>query len=135
MSEAEPAKPHIAETFIAAYYLSIFFQFTPTDLVNLAWRWRYFSHWSLFFSWQFFVQMGLGIVCITIAVSLLRQRNWARTAAVFLSGIITIALLVPFLTFLAPRGAALLPRPIYPWPTMVVHIVMNAGIVWYLARS
>jgi hypothetical protein len=83
----------------------------------------------------FFALLGLGIVCLAIAVSLLRQRNWAKTGAVFLSGILTIALLVPFLTFVAPRGAAILPRPIYPWPTMVVHLIMNAGIVWYLARS
>jgi hypothetical protein len=135
MNEAESAKPRIAETFIAAYYLSIFFQFTPAGLINLAWRWRLFFHWKLLFPWPFFVLMGLGIVCLAIAVSLLRQRNWAKTAAVFLSGIITIGLLVPFLTYVAPRGAAILPRPFYPWPTMIVHLVMNAGIVWYLARS
>jgi hypothetical protein len=135
MNEAESAKPRIAETFISAYYLSIFFQFTPVGVISLAWRWRYFSHWALFFRWPFFALLALGIVCLAIAVSLLHQRNWAKTASVFLSGILTIALLVPFLTFLAPRGAALLPRPIYPWPTMIVHIIMNAGIVWYLARS
>nr|HEV7953038.1 hypothetical protein [Candidatus Acidoferrales bacterium] len=135
MSEPEAAKPRIAETFIAAYYLSIFFQYTPFGLITLAWRWRYFSRWRLFFGWPFFALLGLGIVCLAVGVSLLRQRNWAKTAAVFLSGILTIALLVPFLTFVAPRGAALLPRPNYPWPTMLVHLVMNAGIVWYLARS
>jgi hypothetical protein len=135
MSEAESSKPRIAETFIAAYYLSIFFQFTPVGVISLAWRWRYFSRWALFFRWPFFALLALGIVCLAIAVGLLRQRNWARTASVFLSGILTIALIVPFLTFVAPRGAALLPRPNYPWPTMIVHIIMNAGIVWYLARS
>ena len=135
MSESESAKPRIAETFIAAYYLSIFFQFTPVGLINLAWRWRLFFHWKLLFPWPFFGFLSLGIVCLAIGVSLLLQRNWAKTAAVFLSGIITIALLVPFLTFLAPRGATLLPRPIYPWPLMVAHLVMNAGIVWYLAPS
>ncbi len=135
MSETESAKPRIAETFIAAYYLSIFFQFTPVGIISLAWRWRYFSRWSLFFRWPFFALLGLGIVCLAIAISLLRQRNWAKTASVFLSGILTIALIVPFLTFVAPRGAALLPRPNYPWPTMVVHLIMNAGLVWYLARS
>ncbi|HEY4838343.1 MAG TPA: hypothetical protein VIH72_07040 [Candidatus Acidoferrales bacterium] len=135
MRESESVKPRIAETFIAAYYLSIFFEFTPVGVISLAWRWRYFSRWALFFRWPFFALLGLGIVCLVIAVSLLRQRNWAKTAAVFLSGLLTIALIVPFLTFVAPRGAALFPRPNYPWPTMIVHIVMNAGIVWYLARS
>jgi|ERR1700678_80368 len=135
MSETESPKPRIAETFIAAYYLSIFFEFTPVGVISLAWRWRYFSRWALFFRWPFFALLGLGIVCLAIAISLLRQRNWAKTAAVFLSGLLTIALIVPFLTFVAPRGAALLPRPNYPWPTMIVHIIMNAGIVWFLARS
>ena len=134
MSVEESAKPRIAETFIAAYYLSIFFQFTPSGLIGLAWRWRYFFHWPLFFSWPFFALLGLGIVCLTIGVGLLLRRNWAKTAAVFLSGILAIALLVPFLTSVAPRGGNILPRPIYPWPTMIVHLVMNAGIVWYLAR-
>ena len=129
MSETESPKPRIAETFIAAYYLSIFFEFTPVGVISLAWRWRYFSRWVLFFRWPFFALLGLGIVCLAIAVSLLRQRNWAKTAAVFLSGLLTIALIVPFLTFVAPRGAALLPRPNYPWPTMIVHIIMNTGIV------
>jgi len=135
MSETESPKPRIAETFIAAYYLSIFFLYAPAGLINLTWRWRLFSHWKLLFPWPFFAFLGLGIVCLIIAVSLLLQRNWAKTAAVFLSGIITIALLIPFLTYVAPRGAALLPRPIYPLPMTVVHLVMNAGIVWYLARS
>jgi hypothetical protein len=135
MSESESAKPRIADTFVAAYYLSIFFQFTPVGLITLASRWRYFFRWSLFFRWPFYVLLALGIVCLAIGVSLLRQRNWARTSAVFLSGILTIALLVPFLSYVAPRGAAILPRPSYPWPTMVVHLVINAGIVWYLARS
>ena len=129
MSETESPKPRIAETFIAAYYLSIFFEFTPVGVISLAWRWRYFSRWALFFGWPFFALLGLGIVCLAIAISLLRQRNWAKTASVFLSGLLTIALIVPFLTFVAPRGAALLPRPNYPWPTMIVHIIMNTGIV------
>jgi hypothetical protein len=54
MIESESAKPRIAETFIAAYYLSIFFEFTPVGVISLAWRWRYFSRWSLFFRWPFF---------------------------------------------------------------------------------
>jgi hypothetical protein len=129
MNDSESAKPRLAEAFIAAYYLSIFFQFTPIGVLNLAWRWR------IFFRWPLVAFVSLGIVSLTIGVSLVRQRNWAKTAAVFLSGILTVALLIPFLTFLAPRGATLLPRPIYPWPMLVLHLVMNAGIVWYFARS
>jgi hypothetical protein len=129
MSAEESAKPRIAETFIAAYYLSVFFQFTPVGLLNLAWRWR------IFFGWPILAFASLGIVCLVVGVGLLLQRNWAKTVAVFLSGIIAVSLLVPFLTFLAPRGGNILPRPIYPWPTMVVHLIMNAAIVWYCARS
>ena len=134
MSEARPTPPRFAETFIAAYYLSIFFEYTPVGLITLVWRWRYFSHWSLLFRWPFFALIGLGIVCLVVGVGLLLQRNWAKTTAVLLSGIITVSLLVPFLAFVAPRGGNILPRPIYPWPTMVVHLIMNAAIVWYCAR-
>ncbi len=129
MSETESAKPRIAETFIAAYYLSIFFQFVPLGLLELAANRRIFSRGP------FLIFVSVGIVCLPVAVSLLLQRNWAKTAAVLLSGIITIALLVPFLAIVAPRGGTLLPRPIYPWPIMVMHIIINAVIVWYLARS
>jgi hypothetical protein len=129
MSDAAPPKPRIAETFIAAYYLSIFFQFTPVGLLNLALPRR------IFLGWPVLVFVSLGIVCLVVGVGLLLQRNWAKTTAVLLSGIITVALLVPFLAFLAPRGGNILPRPIYPWPTMVVHLIMNAAIVWYCARS
>jgi hypothetical protein len=129
MSEAESAKPRIAETFIAAYYLSIFFQFAPAGLLSLAWRWR------IFFRGPLLAFIGLGIICLVVGVGLLLQRNWAKTVAVFLSGIIAVSLLVPFLAFVAPRGGNILPRPIYPWPTMVVHLIMNAAIVWYCARS
>jgi hypothetical protein len=129
MSEAEPAKPRIAETFIAAYCLSIFFQFTPIGLLNLVWHWRYFFRASIT------GLVILGFVCLAAGVSLLLQRNWAKTAAVFLSGIIMIAVLIPFLASVAPRGESLVPRTIYAWPVMAVHVIVNGLIVWYLARS
>jgi len=114
---------------MAAYYLSIFFQFTPVGLLNLALPRR------IFLGWPILAFASLGIVCLVVGVGLLLQRNWAKTTAVLLSGIITVSLLVPFLAFVAPRGGNILPRPNYPWPTMVVHLIMNAGIVWYCARS
>jgi hypothetical protein len=134
MSDAESAKPRIAETFIAAYFLSIFF--TPTTLLQLAWQLRLFPRqWRLFVDGPFIALPCLGIICLVLGVNLLLQRSWSKTAAVFVSGLIVVALLVPFLGYLAPRGATLLPRPIYPWPLMVVHLTVNAAIVWYLARS
>jgi len=129
MGEAGSAAPRITGTFIAAYYLSFFFQFVPVTLLNMVWRWRFFLRGSsIAFG-------GLGIICLVAGVGLLLQRNWAKTAAAFLSGIIAVAELVPLLTFVAPRGATLLPRPIYPWPSMAAHLIINAAIVWYLARS
>jgi hypothetical protein len=129
MSEAESARRRIAETFIAAYYLSIFFQFTPVGLLTLAW------HWCYFFRVPIVGFVILGIVCLVVGVNVLLKRTWARTAAAFLSGIIAIAALVPLLASVASRGESLLPRVMYPWPLMVVHFVVNGLMVLYLARS
>ena len=95
----------------------------------MAWRWRFFFRLPIV---SFVI---LGIVCLAVGVSLLRQRSWAKTAAVFLSGIIAIVVLVPLLGSVAPRGESLLPRVMYPWPLLVVHLITNVLIVWYLARS
>jgi hypothetical protein len=129
MSETESAKPRIAETFIAAYYLSIFFQFTLNGLTTAARQWRFLLRGPNI------ALMGLGIVCLVVGISLLLQRNWAKTVAVFLSGIIVLITLTPLLVSVAPRGSSIFPRVFYPWPLLGVHMVINAAVVWFLARA
>jgi hypothetical protein len=129
MSKTESANPRIAETFIAAYYLSIFFQFTLNGLTTAARQWRFLLRGPNI------ALMSLGFVCLVVAISLLLQRNWAKTVAVFLSGILVVITLVPLLVGVAPRGSSIFPRVFYPWPLLSVHMIINAAIVWYLARS
>jgi hypothetical protein len=118
MIELESQKPRIAETLIAAFYLSHFFSALQTALLYTNYRWPR----SILLRTEF-MNGVLIAVCLTIGIGLLFQHNWARIAGLIFS-----------LFTVAARWSDFPMKSLSDWATVALSTLFNGAIIFYFAR-